>query len=284
LGELRGRAMKLPTVQRDGALTRAYGDHLGMLDWALPAGAEVSDLEAVKRANPASWITLDGLREQYASVHELAFARYHANVWTGGEAPWVTADVWDACADPPDIPAGAEVVLGVDASIRHDTTAIVVVRRDRDSEVFHALWRTWTPTAGREVSLSEVEAFVRDLATHFSVEAVVHDPHYFWHAGQRLEDEGIPMLEWQWQRMASATRTLHEIVAHGWLRHGDDDTARRHALAAEVREREYGLTISKRASRDPIDCLVALAMAVGWAASIEPPRQSVYETRGLVTA
>jgi phage terminase large subunit-like protein len=283
LGELRERAMKLPKVEREGALTRAYGDHLGMVEWALPADAEVSDLEAVKQANPCSWITLDGLREQFASVHELAFARYHANVWTGGEAPWITADVWDGCVGQPDIPEGAEVVLGVDASIRHDTTAVVVVRCDKE-DVYHALWRTWTPTAGREVSLSEVERSVPDLARHFTVRACMHDPHYFWHAGQRLEDEGIPMLEWQWQRMAAATRTLHEAVAHGRVRHGGDETARRHALAAEVREREYGLTISKRASRDAIDCLVALAMAVEWAASIEPPKKSVYEQRWVVVA
>jgi hypothetical protein len=49
LGELRERAMKLPKVEREGALTRAYGDHLGMVEWALPADAEVSDLEAVNR-------------------------------------------------------------------------------------------------------------------------------------------------------------------------------------------------------------------------------------------
>jgi hypothetical protein len=47
---------------------------------------------------------------------------------------------------------------------------------------------------------------------------------------------------------------------------------------------KYGLTISKRASRDVIDCLVALAMAVEWAASIEPPKKSVYEQRWLVVA
>ena len=92
------------------------------------------------------------------------------------------------------------------------------------------------------------------------------------------------MLEWQHSRMASATRTLHELVTHNRLRHGGDEVARRHALAAEVREREYGLTISKRASRDPIDSLVALAMAVEFATSMEPPRRSVYEERGLVTA
>ena len=282
LGELRERATKLPNVARDGALTRAEGDHLAMLEWALPEGAELDDIAAVKLANPAPWITEDGLREQAGSVHELAFARFHANVWTGGEAPWVTADVWDACGGDPEIPEGSEVVIGVDASIRHDTTAIVLVRMDGD--VFHALWRTWTPVKGREVSLSEVEAFVRELADHFTVRACVHDPHYFWHAGQRLEDEGIPMLEWQHARMASATRTLHEVVAHGRVRHGGDETARRHALAAEVREREHGLTISKRASRDPIDCLVALAMAVEYGSSLEPPRRSVYESRGLVIA
>jgi hypothetical protein len=36
LGELRERALKLPRVERDGALTRAEGDHLAMLQWALP--------------------------------------------------------------------------------------------------------------------------------------------------------------------------------------------------------------------------------------------------------
>ena len=37
-------------------------------------------------------------------------------------------------------------------------------------------------------------------------------------------------------------------------------------------------------TREPIDCLSALAMAVEWAASIEPTRPSVYEQRGLVIA
>ena len=53
--------MKLPKVERDGAFTRAEGEHLAMLEWALPEGAELDDLEAVKAANPASWITIEGL-------------------------------------------------------------------------------------------------------------------------------------------------------------------------------------------------------------------------------
>lgn len=87
------------------------------------------------------------------------------------------------------------------------------------------------------------------------------------------------MVEWPYVRMASATRTLHEIVAHRRLQHGGDEVARRHALAAEVKERETGLIISKRASREQIDALIALAMACELATSVEPPRMSVYETR-----
>ena len=236
----------------------------------------IRTIAAVKAANPASWVTLDGLREQREAVHPLAFLRFHANVWTGGQCPFITADEWDRCAAQPDIPAAADVVLGVDASIRHDSTAICVVRRDGDT--YHAQWRVWTPAHGDEISLGEVEQFIRDLADHFTVQAVVYDRHYAWHMAQRLDEEGLPMIEWPYVRMPSATRTLHEIVSHGRLRHGGDDIARRHALAAEVKERETGLIISKRASREQIDALISLAMAVEIAASLEPPRRSVYET------
>ncbi len=85
------------------------------------------------------------------------------------------------------------------------------------------------------------------------------------------------MVEWPYVRMASATATLREIVVHGRLRHGGDDIARRHALAAEVKEREHGLIISKRASREQIDALVALAMAIEIAAGLPEPRESEYD-------
>jgi phage terminase large subunit-like protein len=87
LGALRQRSLKLPHVTREGALTRAVGDNMAMLAWELPEGATTDELEAVKAANPASWVTVEGLAEQREAVHELGFARYHANVWTGGEGP-----------------------------------------------------------------------------------------------------------------------------------------------------------------------------------------------------
>ena len=196
-------------------------------------------------------------------------------MWTGGQSPFIGPDEWDACNGEPDIPEGAEVILGVDASIRHDSTAICVVRKD--GEVYHAMWKVCTPKRGDEISLGEVEQFIRDLADYFTVRSVVYDRHYAWHMAQRLDEEGIPMVEWVYVRNAAATRVVHDLVTHRRLRHGGDDVARRHALAAEVKERENGLIISKRASRDPIDALVALSMAVQWAECLPAKKVSVYQ-------
>jgi Phage Terminase len=153
----------------------------------------------------------------------------------------------------------------------------VVVKRDADN-VFHALWRVWQPDKRHEVQLADVEQFVADLAGHFTVEAVVFDPRYFIQASQNLEDQGIPMVEWVHRRMPSAVNTLREIIANRRLRHGADRIARQHALAAETVEREYGEIIRKRKTREPNDALVSLAMACEWAASLKPPRGSVYES------
>jgi len=282
LGRLRERALKLPKVKRDGAFTRAEGPNLAMLAWELSDGAKLNDLDAVKACNPASWIAVEGLLEQREAVHELGFARYHANVWTGGEAPWILPDEWDACAGEPEIRAGARVVVGVDASVAHDTTAVCVVRRDGDA--YHALWRVWVPSERREVPLADVEAHVRELVGRYAVSAVVYDRAYFSHAAQNLEAEGVPVKEWRYVRNAEAARTLHEIVVHRRLHHGGDELARRHALAAEVKEREFGLVISKQASREPIDCLMALAYAVHEAAEMAEPGPSVYSSHDLAVA
>jgi phage terminase large subunit-like protein len=282
LGRLRDRALRLPKIRRDGAFTRAEGEHLAMLAWELPEGGDPDDLEAARACNPASWLTVEGLAEQKEAVHPLAWQRYHLNVWTGGESPWILPDEWGANAGKPEIHDGDRVVVGVDASVIHDTTAVCVVRKV--GEVFHAIWRVWVPSEGREVPLADVESYVRELVGHYAVETIVYDRAYFSQAAQNLEAEGAPVMEWAYGRNAAAAATLHEIVVHGRLRHGGADLPRRHALAAEVKQREFGEVISKQASREPIDCLMALAYAVSVAAASKPPARSIYETEDLATA
>jgi phage terminase large subunit-like protein len=124
------------------------------------------------------------------------------------------------------------------------------------------------------------------LCQRFDVQMVAFDKHLFIGSAQRLEEAGAPMLEYPQNnsKMVPATQLLHEVIADGRLRHGGNPTARSHALAAVVAETEMGLRIRKTASRDRIDACIALAMGVSIADAMPPPRVSVYETRGLLSA
>jgi phage terminase large subunit-like protein len=266
LGQLRARARQLPKVTKTGFLTRAIGPSLGMLEWSLPDDVSIDDMKAVKKVNPASWLDIESLREQREAVHEIAFRRYHANQWVAAEAPWISGEAWDACSAEPVLLPERETILGVDASIRRDATAVAIVQRDPDG-VYHARFEVWEPTQRREVPLETVTEFIREQTRIFNVQAVTYDPQFMHHASQRLQDEGIEMIEWRQDnsRMVPATATLHEAVMHKRLRHGGDEVARRHALNAGVYETERGLRIKKTASRGTDDAVVALAMAVEWA-------------------
>lgn len=285
LGKLRSRAMS-GEVTREGALTKAIGDDLGMLEWALSVEANVDDAEVVKTANPASWIDAKGLAKQRIAVHDIAFRRYHCNQWVAAEAPWITADIWDGCSDDPEFTDGEEVTIGVDAAVRNDSSCVAIVRRT-PAGVFHCKFRIWTPDKGREIELENVVDYIRDLAKQYRVNAVCYDPYFMMHAAQRLESEGIPMIEWRQDnaRMVPATRVLHEAVTHKKLRHGGEPTVRKHALATAIAETERGIRIKKTASRDRIDAIVALSMAVDWLSRLaEEPQLSVYEKRALAAA
>jgi phage terminase large subunit-like protein len=130
LGRLRTRALSLPAVTRSGALTRAVGPSFAMLEWAVPEDADVDDPAVVKRANPASWITEEGLAEQREAVHDLAFRRYHANQWTTTEHHWLPPGAWQACASDYVIEAGEAVWIGVDVGGSRSASAVVHVTDD----------------------------------------------------------------------------------------------------------------------------------------------------------
>ena len=159
--------------------------------------------------------------------------------------------------------------------------AVVTVRKDDDG-VFHAGFEIWTPSRDRKVRLEDVEEHVAALCGRFDVQMVAFDKHLFIGSAQPLEEAGAPMIEFPHNSsrgMVPATQLLHEVIADRRLRHGGDPTARSHAPAALVGETEMGIRLRKTASRDRIDALVALAMAIAAVDAMPKPRRSVYEGR-----
>jgi phage terminase large subunit-like protein len=220
-----------------------------------------------KKANPAlggpePFLDSRHLEDQMRRHPEAVFRRLHLNQWTTSEEVWIHPEKWDACAGLPEIEDGDEVVLGVDAGIRHDSTAVIIGAL-KDGEL-HVECRTWNPEdEGDEVlELSKVEDYIRECARRYFVREVVYDPYFMARSAQMLDGEGIQMVEFPQNpaRMGPASESLYRLVDEGRVRHGGDKRLRAHALAAVVKQEERGWRISKSRSKRKIDALVAMAM------------------------
>jgi phage terminase large subunit-like protein len=185
LGRLRGRALGQPDVRRRGAFTDARGPNLRMFEWSVPEDDDITKAVKVKKANPASWITTKGLREQHEAVAEVAYRRYHCNQWTAQVGAWLPAGAWQACAGEVEFTAGERIWVGVDVGGERSASAVVYV-----NENLHVGVETWT---GDEAVL-EVAAYVAELAERYQIVEAVFDP---WRAGQMAqewEQRGIPAV------------------------------------------------------------------------------------------
>jgi phage terminase large subunit-like protein len=140
LGRLRAKAYAMPGMVRDGAYRHVRTPDFALHEFALDESEDRDDLEVVKTANPAPWLTIEELRKRRdsPSTTPWQFARWTCGVWLSGEDAAIQAGEWRACADPdvviPD--SARDVVVGIDLGWRRDCTAIVPVwRPSRDEPV-----------------------------------------------------------------------------------------------------------------------------------------------------
>lgn len=255
LGRLRGRAHAQPEVTRRGAFTDARGQTVRMLEWSVPEDADITDMRAVKKANPAPWITIDALREQHEAVAEVAFRRYHCNQWTAKVGAWLPAGAWQACAGDTTFEEGERIWVGVDVGGERSDSAVVWV-----NENLHVGVDTWS---GDDAVL-EVAAFVAELAGRYQIVEAVFDP---WRAGQMAqewEQRGIRAVAFPQSdsRMIPACERLYDAVVHKRLVHPDDPELNAHVHAAVAKHSRRGWRLEKADRASKIDAVVALAMAV----------------------
>jgi len=263
LGQLRERALSLPEVEHEGSLTTARDRGVGfaMFEWAVPEDADLRDPAIVKAANPASFVTEDFIAAQIASpgLHPLEFARYHANVWTESADYWLPPGTWQECAADYAIEDGERVWMGVD--IGGDRAASAIAYATEDLRIGVEVYE------GDEAVLTVAER-VRELAVRFDVAEVVFDPWRFQAPALELERDGLPVMPYPQTnaRMVPASERLYSAIREGRLQHPSDPDLNRHVARTIARKTERGWRIDKTRSRDKIDAVVALAMAVDRAA------------------
>jgi phage terminase large subunit-like protein len=255
LGRLRARALAAPDVRRTGARTDARGPDIRMLEWAVPDGADITDMKQVKRANPGSWLTIEALHQQAASLPPLAFARYHANQWVGPEGAWLPPGAWNLCVGQPEFTPGEDIWVGVDVGGERSATAVTWI--NPGLHVGCAIYH------GDQGVLDAIDK-TRELAGRFNVREVCFDPWRFSQGAQELEAEGITVTAFPQSdaRMIPASDRLYRAIVEQRLTLPGNHELRAHAHAAVARHSRRGWRIDKATRADNIDSIIALCMAL----------------------
>jgi phage terminase large subunit-like protein len=283
LGVLRTAASTMPGLTRKGAYRHVTAKGFALHEWALDEDEDRENMRIVKRANPASWWTIAGLRalHQSPSMKPWEWARFKCGVWVFGEQGAISEKEWRACEEAgAEIPAGTSgVVIGIDLGWKWDTTAIVPMVFDDGTITVDEPRILIPPRDGSALDEEQIQEVLEDLdGQWFEITAVI-DPEA---GGESLAQWIERELGWEvvthsqkQTSMARAAQRLSEEISAGRLRHGGDADLTRHVLAAAPKAVGEGWRLVKpKRSGAVIDGAIALAMGVdvivGDAAKPEP--------------
>jgi phage terminase large subunit-like protein len=232
------------------------------------------DVEKMKLANPASWITEEFLRGQAADpeLTDSDVLQLHGGVWAAGESSWLPAGLWRECelSGRPPVAPGTEMILAFDGSYNRDSTALVGCTLEPRPFIWVVgVWER--PEGARDdwvVPREEVKARLADAMTRWRVLELVCDPPG-WHAEIEEWSElyaGTLTLMFSTNRrqlMANACSKFYSALVERNLTHDGDNALARHLANAVVKATPEGKYITKDHPDSPhkIDLAVAAVVA-----------------------
>ena len=155
--------------------------------------------------------------------------------------------------------------VGVDASVKRDSTAIVACTWDQErSKVRLVLHRVFQPTVKEPLDFeATVEHTLLDLHERFNVQEVRFDPYQLVSVAQGLTGQGLPMVEFPQTvgNLTEASSNLYELIKGSNLMVYSDDRLRKSIMQAVAVETPRGWRIAKEKASHRIDVVVALAQA-----------------------
>ena len=218
---------------------------------------------------PAPWQTVAWVAQMRTQLRTNAFLRMIENRWVTAESDFVEMDWWDACVDPEASPelqrSGMLLWLGVDASVKRDSTAIVgVTWDDQTRKVRQVLHHIFQPSQEDPLDFeATIEATLKDLATRFVIMTVWYDPYQLVSSAQRLTAVGLPMEEYPQttDRLTAMSSNLYDLIkGRNFTTYPDEDVRLAVSRAVAV-ENPRGWRIAKTKASHKIDVVIALAMA-----------------------
>jgi phage terminase large subunit-like protein len=217
----------------------------------------------------APWQDETWLRQMRSSLRPNQYLRMIENRFTSTDASFVDVEWYDACVDPNLHPIVTDkslpVWVGVDASVKRDSTAIVAVTWDNESKRVRLVWhKIFQPTKQDPIDFENmIEETILDLRKRFLVRRVHYDPYQMQASAQRLQRLNVRMVEFPQSvpNLTRASQNLYELIkANSIVLYPDPDI--RLAVQRSVAiESTRGWRIAKEKTSHKIDVVVALGMA-----------------------
>jgi phage terminase large subunit-like protein len=247
--------------------------------------------------------------------YQNTFKRLHLNLWTEQAERWLDVATWDRGGAPlPDDAALAGVPCwgGLDLAQTHDLTAFVLLwarpdggyyarpwfwlpavgltERVRKDRVPYDVWRDQglvRVTEGNVTDYDVIREDLRELAERYAIREIAFDR---WNSSQlvtQLQADGAVMVATGqgFGSLAAPTREVERLVLEGSLQHGGTPVLRWMVSNVAIEQDAAGnRKPSKRKSRERIDGVAALVMALGRAmvATPGPTGESAYTDHSLV--
>lgn len=240
---------------------------------------------------------------QRIPARESAFRLLYLNQRVEMDSRFISLQDWQACGgeiDPEGL-HGRPCWGGLDLSSTQDLTALVLyfpedngavlpffwVPRDRLEEREHAdrvPYPTWFKAglveapAGRAIDRLAIIRRLAELASTYDIKGIAYDRWRLEDLNKLLTDEGIQLAVTGWgqgfKSMGPATDLLETAILNRELKHGNQPVLTWCASNAVIEMDPAGARkISKSRSRERVDGLVALAMALGLHAKEPAPRE-----------
>jgi hypothetical protein len=217
----------------------------------------------------APWQT-DAWREQMRStMRPNAYLRLIENRWVTTESEFLPIEWFDACVDrdlrPVALDRNLSVWVGVDASLKRDSTAVVAVTWDRaEKRARLVAHRVFQPSPEDPLEFeATIEATLQDFRTRFSVRAVYYDPWQMQAVAQRLSRSGLHMVEYAQtvSNLTASSSNLYELIKGRNLALYPDAGMRLALQRCVAIETSRGWRIAKEKTSHKIDVIIALALA-----------------------
>lgn len=295
----------------------AYFAYIATLD----EGDNWQDEAVWEKANPniGVSVTLEALREEARKAAAMPtalndFLRYHMNVWTDAAKSWIPPSMWAECEQVYDLESlrGRPCFGALDLSKSRDLSAFCLVFPPQaEGEKWKFLAWFWLPgenmrdrverdrvpydvwirdgliktTVGNSIDYDVIEADILDLCQLFEVQDIAYDRMFATQIVTNLQAEGVTMTEFGqgFYSMAAPTQYLEDIIYAKDIAHNGNPVMAWMLNNVALRFDPAGnKKPDKERSREKIDGIVALIMALGRAIVTAKPQAGYTATHGIM--